>query len=236
MDKLLQKIIAIPILLVLMCTIAISFCGCMKYLDDYTIEEHIKNISKRVEKKYLKEDETYNIYPLYSQNEDEAIEYFLVEFSSNRCLFIRVRETDFEFRLLNGKYSIYAYCERFEHYPWTRYILEENMNKTAYGNQIHWSAKKKDNIHLHKYGAYCEIDDNGEQVEYSRSPYNAANVLSEKLYLLHIESYYWYIPAIKIGENTYVNLISMAEFNTLYDISNQEVLPLSFILDPHEHF
>ncbi len=188
-----------------------------------------------LKKKYLKEDETYNIYPLYSQNEDEAIEYFLVEFSSNRCLFIRVRETDFEFRLLNGKYSIYAYYELSEQYPWTRYILDENMNRNAYGNPIHWSAEKEDNIHLQKYGAYCEIDDNGEQAEYSRSPYNAANVLEEKKFIFRVGEGD-YIPAIKINENTYVNLISMTEFNYIYDVWNQEVFSLSFVLDPHEHF
>ncbi len=54
MEKTVQRIIAIPVLIFLICSMPLFFCGCMKYLDDYTIEEHIKNLSKRVEKKVFK--------------------------------------------------------------------------------------------------------------------------------------------------------------------------------------
>ncbi len=232
-----QKTVSIVLLSVLLFAMTFSLCGCTKTAEDYTLEEHIKNISKRIEQEYLNDGEAYRIYPLYSQNENDAVKFFLIEFSSDRCMFIMVRDTDLRFRLLNGKYSIYACAFDFR---WRRYRHEENLNESVYGNQITWATEKTDGADSEKRGKYYEIGDDGEQIRYENSPYNLANVLDQKLYLIECDnsdySDYWYIPAIKADENTYINLVSMAKFDVSADMSSQEKMGIPFILDPCAHF
>ena len=230
-----RKIISMLILTALLSMLLLSLYGCTKTPEDYTLDEHMKNISKRIEEKYLQDGETYNVYPVYTQN--DVLKYFLVEFSTDRCIFIMVRETDFEFRLLNGKYSIYACAYDFN---WYRYRLEENLDKSVYGNPIMWSSEKTNGAYLSIGNAvYCEVDDSGEQINYyNNSPYNVANVLDKKLFLFEFDNNnnYWYVPAIEICENTYINLVSMAEFSTESDLAEQERMGIPFVLDPHAHF
>lgn len=231
-----QKIVYAVVLVMLLLAMLMSLCGCAKAAEDYTLEEHIKNISKRIEKKYLNEGETYQIYPLYSQNEGDAVRFFLIEFSSGRFMFIHARDTSLKFRLWNGKYSIYACAYDFR---WSRYRFEENLDKSMYGNQITWSSEKTNGAYLGVGGAvYCEVDDSGEQINYyNNSPYNVANVLDKRLYLFEVDSSNLrYVPAIEIGENTYINLVSMTEFSTLSDISEQERMFIPIVYDPHAHF
>ncbi|MGN0744494.1 MAG: hypothetical protein ACI4MZ_04390 [Christensenellales bacterium] len=217
-----RKIISMLILTVLLSMLLFSLYGCTKTPEDYTLDEHMKNISKRIEEKYLQDGETYNVYPVYTQN--DVLKYFLVEFSTDRCIFIMVRETDFEFRLLNGKYSIYA---PDKYIAWNRYRREENLEKETYGVSIIWSSEKVD-------GVYYEADANGEKIEYKRSPYSIANVLQEKKYLIEIGEHEA-IPAVKTGNSTYLNLVSMIEFEISSDLTTQEIFSLYFVLGPHHH-
>lgn len=232
-----RKIVYVVVLLMLLLAISMSLCGCAKAAEDYTLEGHIKNISKRIEKKYLNEGESYQIYPLYSQNESDAVKFFLIEFSSGRCMFINTRDTSLKFRMWNGKYSIYACAYDFS---WYRYRFEENLDKSVYGNPIMWSSEKTNGAYSSIGNAvYREVDDSGEQINrYNNSPYNVANVLDQKLCLFEFDNNnnYWYVPAIEIGENTYINLVSMAEFSTESDITEQERIGIPFVLDPHAHF
>lgn len=81
----------------------------------------------------------------------------------------------------------------------------------------------------------CEVNDNGEFVEYNHGPYTAAGVLDRKLYMLDIYNYG--VPAIKQG-GKYFNLVSMDEFvcegdwqyyKKLYNGRAEEAIPaLSF--------
>lgn len=217
-----KKIISILILTVLLSVLLFSLYGCTKTFEDYTLDEHLRNISKRIEEKYLQEGETYDIYPIYTQN--DVLKYFLVEFSENRCIFIMVRETNFEFRLLNGKYSIYA-PDRY--ISWNRYRREENLEKETYGAPIIWSSEKEDDV-------YYEIDANGEKIKYKHSPYSVANVLQEKKYLIEVGEYET-IPAVKTGSSTYLNLVSLIEFEISSNLTTQEIFPLYFVLGPHHH-
>lgn len=217
-----KKIISILILTVLLSVLLFSLYGCTKTFEDYTLDEHLRNISKRIEEKYLQEGETYDIYPIYTQN--DVLKYFLVEFSENRCIFIMVRETNFEFRLLNGKYSIYA-PDRY--ISWNRYRCEENLEKETYGAPIIWSSEKEDDV-------YYEIDANGEKIEYKHSPYSVANVLQEKKYLIEVGEYET-IPAVKTGNSTYLNLVSLIEFEISSNLTTQEMFSLYFVLGPHHH-
>lgn len=222
MRKKCKKGISILILTVMLSMLLFSLYGCTKTFEDYTLDEHLRNISKRIEEKYLQEGETYDIYPIYTQN--DVLKYFLVEFSENGCIFIMVRETNFEFRLLNGKYSIYA-PDRY--ISWNRYRREENLEKETYGAPIIWSSEKEDDV-------YYEIDANGEKIEYKRSPYSVANVLQEKKYLIEVGEYET-IPAVKTGSSTYLNLVSLIEFEISSNLTTQEIFPLYFVLGPHHH-
>lgn len=222
MIKKCKKGISILILTVMLSMLLFSLYGCTKTFEDYTLDEHLRNISKRIEEKYLQEGETYDIYPIYTQN--DVLKYFLVEFSENGCIFIMVRETNFEFRLLNGKYSIYA-PDRY--ISWNRYRREENLEKETYGAPIIWSSEKEDDV-------YYEIDANGEKIEYKRSPYSVANVLQEKKYLIEVGEYET-IPAVKTGSSTYLNLVSLIEFEISSNLTTQEIFPLYFVLGPHHH-
>lgn len=227
--KMRKKLFAILILAVLSGVLLFSLFGCAKYPENYTLEEHEKNISQRLEKHYLKDGETYSLYPIYTK--DDILKYFLVEFSTNRYMFIMVRKTSFKFRFFNGKYSIYAFAADF---TWDRYRLEATMDKEVYGEQVIWSVQKT--IYNNgKDSGYYETDNNGEQIHHKSSPYTIAKVLNQKLYLLENDSNYWYIPAIKLDDENYINLVSMAKFNVSTDFTLQEKMEIPFTLDPHAH-
>ena len=65
--------------------IALSGCEKAKY---YTDEEHINNVRKIIERKYLDDDETYELRPLY--NNDDKLQYFVVDFSNNDFFYIKI--------------------------------------------------------------------------------------------------------------------------------------------------
>ena len=65
--------------------IALSGCEKAKY---YTDEEHINNVRKIIERKYLDDDETYELRPLY--NNDDQLQYFVVDFSNNDFFYIKI--------------------------------------------------------------------------------------------------------------------------------------------------
>lgn len=111
---------------------------------------------------------------------------------------------------------------------WHRYRREENLEKETYGAPILWSSEKEDDV-------YYEIDANGEKIEYKHSPYSIANVLQEKKYLIEVGEYET-IPAVKTGNSTYLNLVSLIEFEISSNLTTQETFSLYFVLDPHAHF
>lgn len=65
--------------------IASSGCKKAKY---YTDEEHINNVRKIIEENYLNEGKTYELRPLY--NNDDKLQYFVVDFSNNDFMYIKI--------------------------------------------------------------------------------------------------------------------------------------------------
>ncbi len=57
MRKKCKKGISILILTVMLSMLLFSLYGCTKTFEDYTLDEHLRNISKRIEEKYLQEGE-----------------------------------------------------------------------------------------------------------------------------------------------------------------------------------
>ncbi len=221
MNKLLQKIIAIPILLVLMCTIAISFCGCTRYPEDYTLEEHIEKISARVKKTYMKHNpelDSFEIYPLYY--EEDQIYAFLVEFEPTGFVFMKPNKQNNSFLThSNMYYSDSNYLRN----KWSRYRLGGVDVPPSSFNEF-------DLIPGYEYNGiiqYFESNGSGEIVYYQKSPYAIANVLEKKLFLRG--SIPFAIPCIK-DEKGYLNLISMLYYEedslNAYNSWNSEYLSI----------
>ncbi len=208
MDKLLQKIIAIPIVLVLMCTIAISFCGCTRYPEDYTIEEHIAKISKRVQKRYMDNDDTlesFAIYPVY--NEDDKLSYFLVGFEPCGFVFVQLGIQR------NIVYGMYMRCDTYLNLTWYRYrqCIDGIEPEEYEGNE--WIYIEGLSMSFSNSNTRFLSNEDGEIIQYDKSPYFVADVLDSKLYFMELSNGGG-IPAVKNNES-FVNLVSMESFSFL---------------------
>ena len=88
-----KKIIAVLVLLFIFQILIFSLVGCHKTLDpdDYTTEEHIEMISKKVQARYIDREnslyDSFSVYPLYSI--DETVCMYLVEFEPYGFLLIK---------------------------------------------------------------------------------------------------------------------------------------------------
>ena len=56
----------------------------------------------------------------------------------------------------------------------------------------------------------------------------------KKKYLIEVGEYET-IPAVKTGSSTYLNLVSLIEFEISSNLTTQEIFPLYFVLGPHHH-
>ncbi len=174
-----------------------------------TVEENIRNISERVEKRYFNYD-SFEVYPLYNLNDE--VKYFLVEFEPT-C-FVLVEASD-----------NYWQCNDSSRYTreeigfWEKYVYVEKINPNTGRTEL--SIEYLPN-------------ENGEYVRYYDSPYKLANVLNEKKYLIKFRNRNsCLIPAVK-RNGKFLNLVSMEEFDET-DINEKEVMPGlkgSFIGDP----
>ena len=79
----------IGLLCLIFIVIASSGCKKAKY---YTDEEHTNNVRKIIEEKYLKDGETYELRPLY--NNDDKLQYFVVDFSNNDFFYIEIMDEE----------------------------------------------------------------------------------------------------------------------------------------------
>ncbi len=173
--------------------IVLQFCltACAQNVDAFSEEEHIQRISERIEKKFMTDQNDYTsftVYPLYTQ--DEKLTCFLVEFEPCGFFFVGFNPVDsFPFR------SMYK------------------VSATGYGKSHTWSPYTVDQTSSQPYPDPDKcwiVDENGEKICYSKSPYSVTQNLDKKKYL--IESEDGYICAIKKND-VYVNLISLTEFD-----------------------
>ena len=100
----------IGLLCLIFIVIALSGCKKAKY---YTDEEHTNNVRKIIEEKYLKDGETYELRPLY--NNDDKLQYFVVDFSNNDFFYIEIMDEE--------KYYLHSlYIKSMETGPWVRVV------------------------------------------------------------------------------------------------------------------
>ncbi len=197
-----------------MCTIAISFCGCTRYPEDYTIEEHIKNITKKVQKRYIDSEryefESFEVYPIYDQ--DDKLSYFLVEFEPQGFLFIHLGVQRFisYFFAVPG---MYMYDDFFLDYNWVRYRQAvDGLEPDSYNGHewvyydFHISSSCIDE------NSRFESNEDGEPIKYYKSPYFISGEINNRLYFLELPD--GDIPAVK-DNDMYLNLVSMESFTYL---------------------
>lgn len=177
--------------------------GC-KDAKKYTDEEHINKISKIIEEKYLTDNMTYELRPLYDYN--DKLSFFAVDFSNDTYLYVKIQEKD---RSLLWGPSLYIKDNTGNNSgPWRKSKYVENN-----GNLIEEFEK----------------DELGNDILYYNSHFKVAKIDKEtKCYLIEMRnSNNNLIPAIKKGNN-YLNLVSMEEFG-LYSSTRYPDYGISFI-------
>ena len=158
----LAKIIILGIVGLLVLTIIIlSVCG--EKPSQFTEEEHIARISKKIDKKikkkfsndrYTFEYDSFEVYPLYNLNEE--LEYFLVEFEPSSFMFIHMRDKYKYIYYFIGVKSMYYHSTNIC-YQWSRYKIDYASVHPMSVNNFLW-----------------ETDENGEKIIYDKSPYAVA--------------------------------------------------------------
>lgn len=217
MKRILTNLLAI---LLLFCT-GITFTGCNKNIDDFTVEEHIQRITERMKARDLTEEypfgftyEDFEVYPLY--NENEELNYFLIEFEPYGFMFVYVREIKPSLAMIIWNDSMYSLSSMHnESFPWSPYVVDETKGNTYHPEAQEWL-----------------LDENGDRIYYAKSPYFVTDNIEEKKYLFGVENG-GFIPAIK-KEDCFINLVSGEKIihvdKNLY--KTQAVLYVSFINKP----
>jgi hypothetical protein len=195
MRKILKKCMACIVASVLL---LFSFSGCADRADSFTIEEHIQRIGERMRARDLTKKSPYGftydnfeVYPLY--NENDEVKYFLIEFEPCGFILIYLRE---QASIINSRTLYTMFGFHGNENPWSPYVVEK-------GEDVHNYENRK-----------WLLDENGERIYYSKSPYYVANCINEKKYLFKIKG--GFIPAIKRDDN-FINLISGEIINSITD-------------------
>ena len=218
-----KRIIAFLTLSSILFILIFSLVGCHKTLDpdDYTTEEHIEMISKKVQKKYIDREnslyDSFAVYPLYSI--DETVCIYLVEFEPYGFLLIEPRKEPFSLFVHTSMYRFNdSYMLRTGR-PWRKYRYGTEDCPPEPFNDF---GIKRDDLNQYPSGKvrYYELSDDGEFVDYRKSPYAVANVLDKKLYVKG--------KSFAVKENDkYLNLVSMLLYDEA-DIINSEHLTFVF--------
>jgi len=210
----------IAVLLILLTIFCATFAGCSESPDKYTVEEHIERISERIEERYFGEDTKftgYAVYPLY--NAEDKVEYFLVEFEPSGFAVVLLNNNRNIFRR-----AMYKCNDRYLRDVWQRYRIYNFDQEIVSDQEEQWKPKDKDYNLNRKY----EVDQDGNFIEYKRSPFFVANVLMQKMFFLDV--YGGYVPAIKKNDK-FINLISMEEFEYKGDMKFYKNLGASYVYD-----
>ena len=198
--------------LLIAAVLALNFAGCAKKVSDFTEEEHIKRISERVEKQFITEEKGYtdfSVYPLYDL--DEKLSYFLIEFEPYDFILVKLYDEHFLSCIGLGKMYLLSSYGR----EWSPYSIDETKSQP-------WPERD-----------ICyEVDENGDRINYNRSPYYVTDNLHERKYIFR--GYSGHICAIKKDDDTFINLVSSTEMS----ISNgdldkeQAVINIIFVGKP----
>ena len=200
------KIIGLIVLLIVIFCV-LSLFGIFNVKSSwFTEEQHLKRISNRVEKKYIKGDYTlrlydedgssyksykatgFDIYPLY--NADDELEYALIEFEPYGYTYVIISEKQILglINVFNVGTSMYSISSLYGENAWLPYSSYDTDGEPIY------------------------LTDSNGQIKYTDNPYIVRGVENEKRYLL--EYYHcngdlkpYFIPATK-KDGKFINLIS----------------------------
>ncbi len=195
-----HKILAILLIIVLLW--GIVFMCEYRRSSWYSEEQHIKRLNKRVENSYKNWNylngehyESFKIYPLYEK--DDTLRYFLVEFEpfGFTCIYINKYELNRQLLLFFRK-SMYTEGDLYrDEYPCSPLV------------EVPYKGDKP------------ILNENGNKVEFVRSPYYVSGHINEKKYFIHCGSGAYYICAIKQG-NEFINTVD----GNIVDLDNEESL------------
>ena len=203
-----HKILAILLIIVLLW--GIVFMCEYRRSSWYSEEQHIKRVSKRIDNHFKdwkygngERYESFKVYPLYEK--DDTLQYFLVEFEPFGFVFI--------------------YLDKYERRTVILGILSKSMYREGniYDDDNPWSPYVKDltksQPEPHRDKKWI-LDENGNKIVYTRSPYYITGHINDKKYFIKIESGD-YICAVKQGDK-FLNLISGLTFDASNDSSIKE--------------
>ena len=210
--KKIKRIIAILMLFVILSSLSV----CARRADFFTEEQHAKRISERLDK----DPTTYNLYPLY--NQEDKLTHFLVEMEPYGFTVIYVfDEKPKILSCIGAEVGMYGRSSSYGHenyrgiHPWSPYTIDETSNKPEPDNRIY------------------KVDENGEIIKYRKSPYYVTGNIDEKKYLIRANEEFsgYNVCAIK-KEGKFINLISGEEF----DVNDKESLKKeAYLFFPHYH-
>ena len=200
--KKIKKLLTIGLAILLTFCISVSFVACSNDPNDYTVEEHIQRISDRIRARdftsqypYGLTYEDFEVYPVY--NENEKINYYLIELEPYGFVFVRVREKPSFLTAIIFRPSMYLLLDAYtENHPWSPYVVNEPKEDYNLYDDIEWL-----------------LDEKGERIYYAKSPYYVTNNINEKKYLLDAGSCYGICAIKKDGD--FINLISGQKINNI---------------------
>ena len=226
-----KSIILMLALIMTLSLLMLTLFGCDRDPNDYTVEEHIQMISKKVQARFMGDNSPYTsfeVYPLY--NEIDEVKVYLIEFEPVGFIFVVTKEGR------NGLFqniSMYRMSRNRADFllndgqiiGWRRFRVSYDEFPPTPFNE--YGFKKRDD------GFYAvdvtgdvrkfyESDANGDFVYYKKSPYAIANKLTEKLYLLGS------VPCVKEGDKWF-NLVSLRWHDDVSQINYDENLGVAFL-------
>lgn len=181
------KILACVLAVVMLFVAALCVWCWSRTSSFYSEKQHMKRVTRRAEERFLGEGSEYTgleVYPLY--NEDEKLEYMLIELQPQGFMYVRINDS--AFLEWFGGVSMYTMSGDTPT-AWTPYHMNEG---------------KKEPL----------TNDDGEPIKYFESHFKVAGIENERRYLLRTPTYEnaklksssYLIAAVKRGEQ-YLNLV-----------------------------
>ncbi|MBR1675740.1 MAG: hypothetical protein IJ706_00445 [Clostridia bacterium] len=218
-----KKILTLFMVGVMTVISALTLVGCGSSVDEYkaysalqtyTEEQHIADIKKLIDEKYMTDGvyTDYTIKPLY--DEEEKLTGFAVDFEPKDFFYIRLRYVgDFP------KGHIYiidsAHRDKLSDKGWFPYVMNENNAWRYYiGDKENEIYEKSYYTFFEKYGNATAEDENGEYIVFNKSHFKATDNLITRGYLIRADksSETYFLPAIKDGDK-FIDLTTMKEFD-----------------------
>ncbi len=238
-----KKMSVIDLIISLFASVAMVFSLCFVWYETYdmteekimpkTLEEHIRELSKRIDERFMSENSRYGgytdyeIFPLYNQNDE--LTHFLVEFEPFCYLYILINN----YKRVPALYACDSHIT-FEYY----YVGDDGVRYKIF--QSYWSrwvfvGETYENGKVERHYKY-ETDENGYDLQFKRSHFKVAGIEGEKRYLLKVnrkdeyneDVHINYIPAVKRGDK-WLNLTSMEEFELREDSYPSFTQPWTYI-------